>query len=292
MSEATEEKSPQSAGNKESIRFTDIIPALTGTAGFFIAMMWIAGRMYASHYFAAMNIASYQVNFSIWEYAEVGWLPGLVYVLLATLAASLSGLTILFILKLVQTSWSTLKPGSPKKSKFLSWMGKILSRVWQWLKQFFSQSFTAYLSVIFLSAILVASFGYVIWTTLEFIGKFGEANGRSAILYNAPQLDLVSEYPLDLGPAKMLSVSSSNGVSSAFIYQGFRLLTYNNGKYYFFKEIDPVTCKPMQVYIVDEKQLLQVNQMPPASIASQCKSALTQTPVPQSGTSPIPTIAP
>jgi hypothetical protein len=75
-----EVESPQNESKPrplESLR--DMLGLVSAGAGIFAALLYLAGRSFASGYFAAMNIPNYQVSFSLWEYGEVAWLPLLLY---------------------------------------------------------------------------------------------------------------------------------------------------------------------------------------------------------------------
>ena len=57
-----------------------IVGIVGGGTGILVAWAWLAGRIYYLSFFAAMDIDSSQVNFSAWEYIQIGW--GYVLVLL------------------------------------------------------------------------------------------------------------------------------------------------------------------------------------------------------------------
>ncbi len=70
------EQSQSQAGGKrpfESLR--EWIGLIVASAGIFAALLYLTGHSFASGYFAAMNIPSYHVSFSIWEYGVNAWIP-------------------------------------------------------------------------------------------------------------------------------------------------------------------------------------------------------------------------
>ena len=57
------------------------VTVLGGITGIIVAILWVAGRFYTIAYFNAMNIPSFQINYSIWEYAEASWMLLIMYFL-------------------------------------------------------------------------------------------------------------------------------------------------------------------------------------------------------------------
>ena len=111
---------------------------------------------------------------------------------------------------------------------------------------------------------------YFVYLSLAFVSSLGRTAGRLEVLEYSKQIEIVSDRPQALGVSINSSPTIDNQNSALFVYQGFRLLTYNDGKYYLFKSIDPITCKPTKVYVVDSKQYIQVNIFPATSLSSQC----------------------
>ena len=70
-------------------RIREIVGIIAGAGSAFVALFWLAGRFYASGYFNAMGIPSFQVSFSIWEYAEVSWFPLIMYSMIVVALGSL-----------------------------------------------------------------------------------------------------------------------------------------------------------------------------------------------------------
>ena len=89
-------------------------------------------------------------------------------------------------------------------------------------------------------------FLYLLLLAFIDINKTGQAIGRDAVLTKSYSIEIYSKEILPLG--QVVSTTSS----SLFQYSGLRLLTYNNGKYYLFRDVDPVTCKPSLVFIIND----------------------------------------
>ena len=70
---------PIASGKRSLESLRDLVGLVSASTGIFAVLLYLAGRSFAGGYFEAMNIPSYQVSFSIWEYGEVGWLPMLLY---------------------------------------------------------------------------------------------------------------------------------------------------------------------------------------------------------------------
>lgn len=223
---------------------------LSGTAGLFVAILWLAGRSYANGFFAAMNMPSL-VTSSVWEYAELAWIPSLIG------AAVLIGL--IFITELSR--------------RFLTWSIYFLLHM----------RIDKYLRIIWLFYIGVTFLW--LYQLPGLMAKFGYDNGILAIQKGTPEIEIVTDRLQPLGTQPVV-LSTANGESDpVYTYNGFRLIIYSNGKYYLYNDLDPATCRPKQVYVVSEDQCLQVNVLPISPLNSQCQdnsgqgSAPTLTPV-------------
>lgn len=232
----------------------DMVGVISAGAGIFTALLYLTGRYYASGYFSAMNIPSYQVNFSIWEYGEVAWLPLLLF------PATIMIVSIILIQPLQKAeSWisgkisellmfinSTLDPerSKPTKKNNVNLLKK------------FANSFPVFFALVILTTAILQS-----------AASFGAFNGRWAVLLFSPRAEIVSEKLLSVG-----AMPEPIGNGAPFVYKGFHLLVFNNGKYYLFNEIDPNTCKPLKVYVIDSSHLVQINLQSSTPVVSQCEN--------------------
>lgn len=237
----------------------DAVGIISAGAGLFAAILYLAGRSYAAGYFEEMNIPVYQVTFSMWEYGEVAWLPLLLYPIVLTIVSS-------FLMGIF--------------SRLLDFLSPLLRRAVTWLKTQVKVRFpTIYLPVVsretqfWFSVSKRASFvllllGLVIFT-LNFIHSFGQINGRAHVTTASTPVEVVSTIPLSLDENK-LPITSSSG-ADFYVYTELYLLTVNQGKYFFFKEIDQETCRPAKIYVVESNQTLQMNLLPLKSLTENCK---------------------
>lgn len=260
------EKGSDNIGAKkrfESLR--EVIGLISAGAGIFAALLYLAGRSFASGYFEAMNIQGYQVNFSLWEYGEVAWRPMLLYPSgMMTVTGFLWGVIYAvrdwispFLSRQLERFWNWLK--SFRKNKPSTWRLPEISRQ---AKSMFAFAWFAFF--IFL-LILIVTF------TLQFVQQWGAFNGQLAVLERATKVELVSAVPMTLSDASVETAQVGQGENQYYVYKGFRLLTINGGKYYLFKEIDPATCKPLQVYVIDADQYKQVHLLAAESLSNQCQ---------------------
>lgn len=242
----------------ESLR--EIVSLVSAGAGIFAALLYLAGRNYAAGYFEAMNIPSYQVSFSMWEYGEAAWLPLLLYPISMVVVTGLlmGGINRIFDIL------------SPLFRRFGAWLkAKIKVRLPTLnlpetsleTKFWFSIAKRAFFFLLLVSVVVF---------TLQFVYGFGQINGRLHIEQFAKSIEIISTNPLPLDENNLLPVPSSG--QDYFIYEGLHLLTVNNGKYYLFKEIDPVTCKPAKVYVIENQGALQINLLPAVSLVEECKN--------------------
>lgn len=234
----------------ESVR--KIIGLVSAGAGIFAALLYLAGRSFASGYFEAMNIPSYQVSFSLWEYGEVAWFPMVFYS-----AVLLGGSSLLWAIIFGMYDVFFSKLGKNIKIKHPSW-----------LKLQFSRN-TKHWFLLFLFSVLALSFLLLVDNTLQIVRTRGQQVGQTILLENAAQVELVSANPMALDDDSQVPAKASG--QDYYTYKKFYLLTINNGKYYLFKEVDPETCKPAKVYVIEARESVQVNLLPAVSLADQCK---------------------
>lgn len=241
----------------ESLR--EMIGLVSAGAGIFVALLYLAGRSFASGYFSAMNIPNYQVSFSLWEYGEVAWIPLLLYPIgMMTLSGFLGGVLNIIL------DWL-----SPSIVRFLSWLkNKITIKSPRFRFPESIRETKLWFAITKSSFSILILIGLVI-LTLQFVSGFGRLNGQLHILQDSAQVELISTSPKALDDNNLSPVQSSG--KDYYIYKGFHLSTFNNGKYYLFKEIDPFTCKPLKVYVINAEQNLQVNLLPATSLASHCQ---------------------
>jgi hypothetical protein len=238
----------------------DLAGLFSAIAGFFVVMLYLAGRSYMSGYFSAMNIPLSHISFTIWEYSEAAWYPIFLYSLIMTIYGGVIAFAFYVLIFLIKNAgkwlWRQLR-------NRLKWRSKFEFKVPE-----LSESLRA---TFYLVMFAVWGLSVISSVKLAFNYAAGDAlkAGRQDVLENSSRIEIASTNPQDLGDPEV--IFSKDGKTNLFVYKGLRLLTFNNGKYYLFKEIDQDTCKPIQVYVVNVDQYSQVNILPAESLASKCK---------------------
>lgn len=227
----------------------------TAGTGIFAALLYLAGRSFSSGYFGAMNIPNYQISFSIWEYGEAGWLPmiffpAVIIIILSYFAALLFGLRDYLLNPLLE------KLSKNKKTGLFEILRPRLSK---------EIKFSVYF---FLSALLIIAFIWFVNKSLVFVREIGSQLGQTYVIEKAPRIEISSITALPLA-SEYSPIQTSD--LNYYIYDGYRLLTFNNNRYYLFKEINPSTCSPSKVFIINAEQNIQVNLLPPESLKGQCE---------------------
>ena len=228
------ERMPKEQPSAKGINIQEAITVLGGLTGIIVAIFWIAGRFYAAGYYGAMNIPSYQINFSIWEYAELSWLRLIFYFLrrlypLLMLVATVP-VTLLFSSFILQRLFPKLKLVTAFKT--------IVAQI---------EGIRTSITYILIFSI-AAYFSYILIETLTDIRKSGEKDGNAIVFSNSYAVQVYSKDYLPLGSPMVVT----NTTPALLEYDGLQLLTFNNGKYYLFRKIDPTTCKPEHVFIVTD----------------------------------------
>jgi len=246
----------------ESLR--DMLGFVSAGAGIFAALLYLAGRSFASGYFEAMNIAEYQLTFSLSEYGAAAWVPLFLYPIGMIVVSSFLG----GILSTIG-DWS-----APWRTKIKNWVKRLLSSKLPAIHLPEASRKTKLWFAIADRAFTVSIFIMLVLVTLQVVAQYGNWVGRTNVQQNSLQVEVNSQPPLTLDDNNLTPISASG--QDYFIYKGLHLLTVNNGKYYLFKEINPITCKPVKVYVVEARETLQVNLLPAVSIADQCKNTTGQ----------------
>jgi hypothetical protein len=226
--------------------------------GIFSALLYLAGRSFASGYFVAMNIPSYQVGFSIWEYGEVAWLPMLIYPTIMFGAAGLLGLLFSAL-----NDWIR-----PRIEKIKGWAEKAFKKKGSKASSaiVFSKETRRWFIVVMVSILAILCV-LIVDSTLRFVYNWGELSGLINVVRNSAEVDVSSESHLHLQ-----NEDANN--QSYYLYKDLQMLTFNNNKYYFFNSIDSVTCKPLEIFVLDSSSLIQVDIKKAVSLDDKCSKEI------------------
>ena len=245
-----------------SLNIQEAVTVLGGLTGIVVAILWIAGRFYAIGYFNAMNIPSSQINFSVWEYAELSWLRLIFYFLKRIspflLLVATVPITILFSTYLLQRLFPRLKFVAAVKNTITRMEGLQVTITW------------------LLTVSLVIYFSYLLLGTLIDIRQSGLQDGKKIVFSNSYAVQVYSKDYLPLGSPKISSDSSP----ALLEYSGLRLLTFNNGKYYLFRDIDSNTCRPSHVFIVTDSPDILIVLSAVDPVVTPCGTTPTASPGP------------
>lgn len=232
----------------ESLR--DVIGLVSAGAGIFAALLYLAGRSYAAGYFEAMNIPSYQVSFSMWEYGEVAWFPLLLYPIGMIAVTS-------FLMGVISRIFDLL---SPVINKFVTWLKtKIKIKLPIFKLPESSLETKLWFSVAKGAGFVLLLLVLVIFT-LRFVSDFGKFNGQLYVAQRSKKVEIVSPIPLPLDENNLSPISLVE--HKYYVYKDLYLLTINEGRYFLFRDIDTETKKPVKVYVIQENSSLQVNLLP------------------------------
>jgi hypothetical protein len=91
----------------------------------------------------------------------------------------------------------------------------------------------------------------------------GWNDGITYLQSSSPQVELTSTLPLNLEGA---TDGARKPDASTYAVVGLRLLRYHNGRYFLYANLDPITCQPLQVFVVEEEKLLSVKTLPGTTV--------------------------
>jgi hypothetical protein len=248
LSESTSKVTTKPKG----INIQEAISILGGITGMIVAILWLAGRFYIAGYFSAMNIPAFQINFSVWEYAEAAWSRVILYFLInifvpLILASSIALASLVAIL--------TLQRIFPRL-KLVGLLDGITLQAQKLPRRF--KSVLAFVLIM-----------YVIYILLDLstnLNLSGQEQGRATVLTRSYAVEVFSKDYLPLGSPEVMS----NTTPILMHYRGLRLLTFNNGKYYLFRDVDPVTCRPSQVFIISDNPDVHLTVNPIEPVEAPC----------------------
>ena len=243
------------------INIQEAVSIIGGVTGIVVAILWLAGRFYMAGYFSAMNIPAFQINFSVWEYAEAAWSRVILYFLInifvpLILASSVALASLVAILALQR-----IFPGL----KLVGLLDGIALK---------AQGLPRRVK----SVLAFVLFMYLVYILLDLstnLNASGQEQGRLTVLSGSYAVEVYSKDYLPLGSPEVMS----NLTPVLLHYRGLRLLTFNNGKYYLFRDVDPVTCKPEQVFIVSDNADVHLSVSPITPVEAPCAEMTVEAPV-------------
>jgi len=224
--------------NQEKNHFRERFGLLISATGYIAALLWFGGRVYATGYFSAMNLHLYMFNFSIWEYGEQ-YLWSLI-ILLSLLGRDILQQLFIFL-------------GGVCIFTF------IIVLIRKWRPELVAKNFLRVILKSFLGSLswaLVSGLLLVFLISIWFARDLGARNGLDYVTLKSNSVILYSKDPVIFETDIKMDKVADSGI---FRTSGLRLLTYNAGKYYFYTKVDPYSCNPEKVYVVDDSKILSLD---------------------------------
>ena len=212
----------------------DFVVTLGAASGIIGGVLWMGGRFFAYGYFERMNIPLYFLSFSAGEYTEV-YLTTILLRIILFFTTNLPVFLSIIFLSLVTGIVLWLIQKRYKKLKLRDALVKI--------ENINNKSLIISLIVLFFTSFFVA------YSSGDAAAQYSLMNSRAITVYSSDMLPL----------GTTLTAIETNQQDPLFEYTGLYLLTRNNGKYYLFRELDAATCRPKQIYIVADSDLISVN---------------------------------
>jgi len=227
-------------------KIRDVVGLIGSIVGIFISILWLGGREYSAGYFGSMNIPSYYLKFSVWEYAETSWFIFLIIILITLFLEGIIIIVVKLLFGLVEDIYSRISSRIKKRQKNNNSKEEPINRA----------NFKEYrLSVLLiLSSITLFCVFSILFGGLKSIRTIGEKYGRRAVLTASPQVVLVTNSPLTVLRPNNTTASEHD----VYIYENLNLLSVNDGNYFFFQQIDSSSCKPKEVIVVKENEVVSV----------------------------------
>lgn len=272
-----------------------------GITGVFIGLAWLAGRMYYVAFFEAIGIPRGQLEYSLWHYVEVGWLPIALVVFIGSQAVYL-----------VSTFVPTLSVQAIKRMTiagvgasllgaiFVNW-NVLLSVLFFALGNSIVATYTIYQNARVLKAfrppysllitmpftqfsvvigLLFGALSAVLASLLLILGASyggGYLNGRIFAASRRPLVILTSQTPLAISATDVISSTIQIESTNIFTYGGLYLLASNEEQYWLYSCVAD-DGKPLRVYVVpnddlDTVEIVPLTRTPPTCTTSRADVA-------------------
>jgi hypothetical protein len=253
----TDDNDPPTKSIISSVR--EIIGILSAFAGLLAALIYLSGRYYSLGYYAAMNVPEYMISYSIMEYGAIAWQS---IVLQPTILFLVSSGGFYLILKLLQLlyNWKPI-------FQFIDKLRKKINKNLTISQKLNDNDLQKVYSFVFIFSLFLLMIAITFSSVLSSIYQQGYTNGNKNLLGKSQRIQIQSSSPIYMDNQLVILQSGEK-----YFFDDFFLLVLNKGKYYLFKELDPNTCKPSQVYIIDESKIDQVILSPAEDLSDQCLS--------------------
>lgn len=105
----------------------------------------------------------------------------------------------------------------------------------------------------------------------------GKRDAHNFITRNIMHVTLTISEPLAGYSSTVLPTTVRVGTDLLYSYTDMYFLTHNDGRYFLFDNIDPVTCSPAHVYVVKEEYLRSIQYVAARPLAASCQPTLAPT---------------
>ena len=242
----------------------DSVTILGGLTVIIVALFVFLGRRFIEGYFSVLNIPISAVNFSTWSYGETG----LVYIIAPIgVFIILSPIIVFIFLFISETIFRVIQNIFPQKS--------IVTPNKTSLFQPILQEVLPPTIKVFCGAIVITLLMRVFLAVSLRMYDEGENNAYQYIQESALGIRLTSKEPFLIPAPTVTAATATANDEPTYTYEGLYLLTKNDGTYFLFDDVDE-TCRPRDIYIVKEAQLLGVQFLPTKPFSKSCS---TPTPV-------------
>jgi hypothetical protein len=242
---------------------------------------------YLSNYYWYENlgIPSDYVSQPLQQYMLLGWLLALAWIAITAFFLLPLGLIAIPIVGIVQDIG---------RSRFFNTLKRVtadafsipqtdLSRIRSY---FFTTPLLAMLGATFL--LLSSSFAFDIAR-----GVFGNPSPITDV-ESLKSIEIMSSHILFPHDAIQPPPLIAAGEQPVYQYQGFHLIVHANGRYILFRNLDPGTCRPTDVFIIHDDQIISVILRPldPTVLPPTCRGSTLPSTGPTSIREPVATTTP
>ncbi len=284
-----------------------IVTICGGITGILFAIAWLLGRISSEFYLRSMNISPSQIDMSVYQTVRAGTFPTILVLVIPVLFNIYHRwMSIVFgqVIRLLNIKWKvalclllvlfanyieSLWPDGPEYAVFSlltvpiiimypafeifrdvserlikrSGVDKIPLVQQKTEKKGNRWHFPSVSTII---QYVVIGF-LVLWIVVSLEVIFQNRWGRLTVIENKLQVQLVTNEQL---LPDVVSTTTTTGTDTAFVYDGLRLLFYNDKRYFLFRMVN-ANCTPEQIYIVKEDDLKAVRISPASQLAPDCK---------------------
>lgn len=245
----------------------DIVSMASILTGVLIAANVYFGRLIFNQFFFAIGVPAGLLKPTFADYQLVGWAPSALFLILMLFFL----IPISYIVVYMRAFWRYFQTTEFWKRETLT-----VNNLAGIPPSSYSKIASFVLSAPIIAILIVIALLFAHGVTRNQIetGRFGPESIGEFVGFS--KVEVLSKTPIL--PESYLSQPTQSSTGEAYVYRDLYIATYYNGVYILFHKVDQVTCRPVEIFIVYEKDISSVAMSPETRevIPAICRGAEAQ----------------